>query len=298
VSGVWTELQIEVAAEAAEVVADAIGELTGGVELRDAGTIIRAGAGRALLVTQCAPDDAEAVVAAVRETCDRARAAGLAVDPVHVRQRAASEDEWRDVWKQYFRATRAGRTFLVRPTWDRVAAGPDDRVIDIDPGGAFGTGGHASTRLCMALAEELADQPVSRFLDLGCGSGILSIAAARLWPAARGLAVDLDGEATACTTENLARNAVTAVEVRTGTLDDVPAEARFDLVLANIQADVLTALAPALAGRLGPGGRAILSGILQSQADAVLGAYQAAGLGLEARRDEDEWAALRLARAA
>jgi ribosomal protein L11 methyltransferase len=297
---VWTELQIEVPPAVAEIVASAVAELTGGVEVRDSDTIIRAGGGRALVVAQCAPEEADAVLAAVDETCARARAAGLDVDPVAVRRREAHEDEWRDVWKQYFRATRVGRTFLVRPTWDPGAARPGDRVIDIDPGRAFGTGGHASTRLCMVLAEEEeaqrgAARPVRSFLDLGCGSGILSVAAARLWPSAKGLAVDLDPEAAACAAENLARNGVGAVETRAGTLADVPADGQgFDLVLANIQANVLVPLAPAVRERLAPGATVILSGLLREDAPPVLAAYRAAGLDLDATRDEDEWTALRL----
>src|SRR5260370_32794169 len=111
------------------------------------------------------------------ETCARARAAGLRVDPVSVRRREAHEEEWRDVWKQYFRATRVGRTFIVRPSWDPGTIEDGDRVIDLDPGRAFGTGGHATTRLVIALAEEAADRPVARFLDLGCGPGVLPPAA-------------------------------------------------------------------------------------------------------------------------
>jgi ribosomal protein L11 methyltransferase len=291
----WTELLIEVAAEAAELVASEVSELTGGVEVRDAGTLLRAGEGRALIVTQCAPADAAAVLAAVEDTCARARAAGLRIDPVSVRQREAHEDEWRDVWKQFFRATRVGRTFIVRPSWDpgegMLADG--DRLIDLDPGRAFGTGGHATTRLVIALAEEAEGRRVARFLDLGCGSGILSVAAARLWPTAAGLAVDVDPEATACTDENLARNHVTTVETRTGTLDDVAGP--FDVVLANIQADVLLPLALPLVAALAPGATLVLSGLLTEATPPVLSAYLAAGLTLEARRDEDEWTALRLA---
>jgi len=294
----WTELQIEVAAEAGELVASAVAELTGGVEVRDAGTLLRAGAGRALVVTQCAPADADAVVAAALETCARARASGLPVDPVDVRRREAHETEWRDVWKKYFRATRVGKTFIVRPSWDPGTIADGDRVIDLDPGRAFGTGGHATTRLVIALAEEIADdgdrpgRPVARFLDLGCGSGILSVAAARLWPRAAGLAVDVDPEATACARENLDRNHVTTVETRVGTLDDAPGP--YDAVLANIQADVLLPLAPAVVGALAPGATLVLSGLLTASAGPVLAAYLAAGLALEARREEDEWTALRL----
>jgi ribosomal protein L11 methyltransferase len=152
--------------------------------------------------------------------------------------------------------------------------------------------------LVIALAEELAtgSPDVRRFLDLGCGSGILSIAASRLWPAAAGLAVDLDPEATACAGENFARNGVRRVELVTGPLHALPAEDRFDLVLANIQADVLVGLAPELAARLGPSGRAILSGLLLGDVASVLAAFADVGLRLERRQDEGEWAALELGR--
>jgi ribosomal protein L11 methyltransferase len=289
----WTELQIEVATPAAELVASEVSELTGGCEVRDAGTLLRAGEGRALIVAQCAPGDAAAVLTAVEETCARAREAGLRVDPVNVRQREAHEDEWRDIWKKYFRATRVGRTFIVRPSWDPGTIADGDRVIDLDPGRAFGTGGHATTRLVIALAEEVEERQVERFLDLGCGSGILSVAAARLWPRAAGLAVDIDPEATACANENLERNRVTTVVTRACTLDDVAGP--FDVVLANIQADVLLPLAGALVRALAPGATLVLSGLLTDAAPPVLAAYLAAGLTLEARRDEDEWTALRLA---
>src|SRR5204862_6581188 len=142
------------------------------------------------------------------EACANARGAGLPVDPVVVRRREAHEDEWRDVWKKYFKATRVGRTFIVRPSWDPGDVADGDRVIDLDPGRAFGTGGHATTRLVLTLAEEVEGRPVSRFLDLGCGSGILSVAAARLWPRAAGLAADVDPQATACAAQNLARKRV------------------------------------------------------------------------------------------
>ena len=289
----WTELSIEVSAEAAELVASEVAGLTGGVEVRDAGTLLRAAEGRAAIVAQSTPEAADDVLAAAMETCARARAAGLRVDPVSVRRREAHEDEWRDVWKQFFHATRVGRTFIVRPSWDPGTIEDGDRVIDLDPGRAFGTGGHATTRLVIALAEEVADRPVARFLDLGCGSGILAVAAARLWPRAAGLAVDVDPEATACARENLDRNRVATVETRTGTLAD--ARGPFDVVLANIQAEVLLPLAGELVAALAPRATLVLSGLLTEAAPPVLAAYLAAGLTLEARRDEDEWTALRLA---
>jgi ribosomal protein L11 methyltransferase len=283
---IWIEIVIELPAEAAEVMADAVGELTEGVEIRDAHTIIRTGAGRSVIVAQCRPEQEPEVLAEVQAAAQRLTAAGVPAEPLSVRRREAHEDEWRDVWKQYFRATRVGRTFLVRPSWDLKPASDGDRVIDIDPGRAFGTGGHPSTRLVIGLCEELASRPVGRFLDLGCGSGILSIVGAQLWPAARGLAVDVDPEAVATTVENL--------ETRVGRLSDVPEVS--DLVLANIEASVLGPLAGDFPARVVAGGTVVLSGLLAEQAEMVTAAFVVAGFVLEFRRDEDEWAALSLRR--
>ena len=163
-------------------------------------------------------------------------------------------------------------------------------MIDLDPGRAFGTGGHATTRLVIALGEEIADGPSSASW-IWVRLGILSIAAVRLWPAARGLAVDIDPESVATTDENLALNKVTSVRRGWGASTRWPAPS--DLVLANIEAGVLASWRPSFR-RAWPRRAVILSGILVDQADVVLRAFVAAGFALEARRDEDEWAALRL----
>ena len=196
----------------------------------------------------------------------------------------------------------------MRPSWDPGDVASGDRVIDLDPGRAFGTGGHATTRLVIRLAEDLADEravrapnsPVARFCDLGCGSGILSIAAARLWPQAAGLALDIDPEATACAEENLARNRVTSVSVITGGAEAFAQAFRergpFDVVLANIQADVLTKIAGTICDGVGPGGEIVLSGLLTPDADAVSAVYVAAGFTLVRRLDDDEWTGLALRR--
>jgi ribosomal protein L11 methyltransferase len=296
----WLEIQIEIDPEGAEIVAAIAADIADGIEIRDAETVVRAAPGRALVIAHVAPEDRDELLDALAETAAHARAAGVKIDPVVVRERDAHEDEWRDVWKQFFRATRVGRTFIVRPSWDPGAIESGDRVIDLDPGRAFGTGGHASTRLVITLMEDLADalsaegRSAPRFLDLGCGSGILSIAASRLWPGSPGIALDVDPEATACARENFDRNHIGAVSLLTGSLDAIPALPPFDLVLANIQADVLCALAPRLPARLTQGARAILSGLLLRDAEPVLGLFRGAGFDLVRRRDEGEWAALEL----
>jgi ribosomal protein L11 methyltransferase len=292
VSKRWIELAISVPAAAAEVLADAVGSLTGGVEIRDTETILRVEGGRSLILAQCAPEAEAEVMREIEAACARLRDAGVSPDPMSVARREADEDEWRDVWKRYFRALRVGKSFVIRPSWDAPPAAPGDRVIDIDPGRAFGTGGHASTRLVIAMAEALAARRVERFVDLGCGSGILSMAAALLWPAARGQALDVDPEAVATAEENFALNRITTVSTSVGSIAAVaPGN---DLVLANIEASVLVPMAPEFPSRVGPGGALILSGLLTSDIEAITGAYRAVGFQIDARRDEDEWAALQL----
>lgn len=265
--------------------------------MRDAGTLLSTAPGRTAVIALCKPEDREFVLASAHEALATARESGLPVDPVAVRERQADESEWRDVWKQFFRATRVGRRFTVRPSWDPGPAPAGEFVIDLDPGRAFGTGAHPSTRLAIALAENVREAvpSIARFLDLGCGSGILSIAATRLWPAAVGLAIDNDPEATECSQENFERNYVKSVAIVTGTLEK--AEAAFDIILANIQADVLCDLAAAMSAKLAPHGRTILSGILCDQGDDVLAAYAAAGFALDTRQDEGEWTSLLLRKA-
>jgi ribosomal protein L11 methyltransferase len=299
-SGSWVEVQVEVPAPVAELLAAVLADLAGGVELRDAETIFPTARDRTTVVTLCRPDERDDLLAAIDEVLATARAAGDTVDPVGIRQRPAHEDEWRDVWKQFFRTTRIGARFAVRPSWDPAGVAGVEHVIELDPGRAFGTGAHPSTRLVIGALERLAGAGagVGRFLDLGCGSGILTIAAHRLWPAAKGWAVDLDPEAADCTRENLVLNGIqNGIEVAAATLEQLGPDGRgFDLVMANIQRDVLETLVAGLLEALAPGGHLVLSGLLTADAAPVLASYQQAGLRLIERTDEGEWASLLLQR--
>ena len=172
--------------------------------------------------------------------------------------------------------------------------------IEIEAGLAFGSGEHATTRACLAAIDHLARRlRFARVLDLGCGSGILAIAAAKCWPA-RALAADVDSVAVRVARENAHKNGV-AGSVRALAADGyrhaaIRNAAPFDLVLANILAGPLIELAPRLARHLAPGGRAILSGLLERQAAEVMAAHRVHGLRLAGRIDEGAWVALILRR--
>ena len=178
--------------------------------------------------------------------------------------RIVQEADWADAWKAYFPVMRIGRRLVIRPTWRRHRHRPGDVVLALDPGMAFGTGLHPTTRLCLAAVEDLADRGVlagARVLDVGCGSGILAIAACKLG-AASALGVDTDPIAIEATAANARRNAlVRRIRAREGSLPT--GESGFDVVLANLIAGVLVPLAGALRDELRPGGTLLRVGHLR-----------------------------------
>ena len=204
-------------------------------------------------------------------------------------------DDWRYAFRAYFKPLRVGRRLVIRPSWEAYEAAPDDVVLTLDPGGAFGTGTHESTRLALTLLEAvpLAE---TQLLDVGCGSGILAVAALLLG-GQRALAIDVDPAAVAATEENAANNALgQRVVAATTPVEDLVEQ--FPLVLANIEAHVLMPLAAPIAARVAPGGRLILSGILCEQTERVLSTYgQHGAFAVRARRVEGDWEALLLQRA-
>lgn len=170
-------------------------------------------------------------------------------------------------------------------------------ALEIDAGLAFGTGRHETTRACLELIDRLASKPPARPLDLGCGTGILALAMARLW-GVKVLAADNDPQAVAVAKENAALNGL-AAQVRAVRSEGYRAAALrraapFDLIVANILANPLIEMAPDLARHLAPGGRAILSGLLTTQEREVLSAHRALGLRCEARIRRGDWSALLL----
>ena len=207
------------------------------------------------------------------------------------------EADWANAWKAHVPVLRIGRRIVIRPTWRRHRRQPDDVVLALDPGMAFGTGLHPTTRLCLAALESLADRGViasARILDVGSGSGILSIAAAKLG-AASVLAVDVDPIAVDATAANARRNRlVRRIRVREGSSPS--GEGPFDVVLANLIASLLVTLADGLVADLRPGGTLLASGIFVNREPEVIAAFEARGLVVADRWSEGEWAALEVRR--
>jgi ribosomal protein L11 methyltransferase len=299
----WLELAVEVDVEAVEAVSEILGRVAPGgssvepaFELVDEGLGARVDPTRPAIVRAYVPArDAASAQRAARDAeaaLGHLRAFGLR--PIgELRTRLVDEADWADAWKAHFPVMRIGRHLVIRPTWRRHRAAPGDVVIALDPGMAFGTGLHPTTRLCLAALEAAAargELDGSRVLDVGCGSGILSIAAARLG-ARRVSGLDIDPIAIEATLANAKRNRLARrIRARVGSLPS--GEPPFDLVVANLIASVLVALAPPLREELRPGGILLASGIFEDREAEVAAALGEAGLIVVDRSVDGEWVAL------
>jgi ribosomal protein L11 methyltransferase len=254
-----------------------------GVEEREAGLAPmpgerQPGAGRVLLVGFF-PDRESAL--------DAAGALGVPADLAEIPDR-----DWGEEWKKGLGPVTVGRLFL-RPSWIEAAPPPGAAEVVLDPGMAFGTGTHATTSLCLAAIDAfLARRPGASVLDVGTGSGLLAIAARKLG-AGRVAANDNDPIAVAVAAENAGRNGA-ALELTGDPPSAIPGS--FDLVVANILANVLVDLAPDLARRAAPGGEVVLAGVLVPQEAEVAGAFLAQGLEALPGERRGEWSLLRFRR--
>lgn len=200
--------------------------------------------------------------------------------------REIEERDWLGEWKQSWQPVEIGR-FIIAPPWSDIADRPDRLIVRIEPGMAFGTGTHETTRLCLdAIQKHFSG---GSFLDVGTGTGILAIAAAKLFPGARIEACDTDAAAVAIARENAAANGVAEqINFRTGSVDDSTASA--DLVCANLTADVISQLLPTLVSL--SCGKLILSGILETQIELVQSGLHASGIDDFEIAQDGEWVAL------
>jgi ribosomal protein L11 methyltransferase len=296
----WLELTVEVDSEAVEAVSEILGRLGHGAAVRPTRLLrdpadelaVREDPTAPYELTAHLPDDA-AAPAAIEQT-ERAlwhlQAFGLR--PVGgLRVRPVEDRDWTEAWKQGYQPQRIGRLVIV-PSWLEAPDEDAAVILRLDPGMAFGTGLHPTTRACLALLQAVEPMP-ERVLDVGSGSGILGIAALALGAGAVD-AIDTDAEAVAATRANADANGFAdRLSVRQGTLDDAPA-LPYPLVLANLVAAVLVELASPLVAHLASGGTLLASGIIDERGDEVERALTAAGLELVERRVDGEWVSLRM----
>ena len=204
--------------------------------------------------------------------------------------RKVSEHDWENEWKQYFHTTRVGENFVIKPTWEEYDAKDSDKIINIDPGMAFGTGTHATTCMCIEHIENIVNED-SRVFDVGTGSGILSIAAA-LMNAKEIKAIDIDATAVRVALENVELNKFSdKIDVKQGDLLN-GTEGKADVIIANIIADVIIMLLPDIPKKLNPNGVLLASGIIDDRLDDVKKAAKQYGMRIEKVTMQDDWAAI------
>jgi ribosomal protein L11 methyltransferase len=239
-------------------------------------------------------DAARAIAAAERALAD----AGL---PAAVTQRPVAEEDWAEAWKEYFHVERFGEHIVVVPSWREYDPKPGDVTLHLDPGMAFGTGQHETTRMCLEALEQHVKRG-ARVLDVGCGSGILSIAALKLGASAV-CAVDVDPNCVRVTDANAAANGVTAsLSAAVGSLAGAwpfaePSAGRFDVVVANIIARIIIEHAASLVAALVPGGVLVTSGIIGERETEVVDALTAAGARVTSVRAMGDWRCIEAVRA-
>jgi ribosomal protein L11 methyltransferase len=231
-----------------------------------------------------------------RETCRNLEAAvdqlarSHGIEP-RFSYRRMDEEDWAESWKAFFWPEKIGDRVVVKPTWRDYTPGPGEIVIELDPGMAFGTGTHPTTRLCVGLLETFVGEGDS-LLDVGCGSGILMATAYRLG-ASRVWGIDIDPVAVDVSTENLTRNRVPAGDMRVLAGDlarDV--HGRFDLVAANILSEVILSLLDQIPAVLKPKGIFICSGIIDENAPSVIEKMTAMGFDILAAHHMEGWTAI------
>jgi len=314
--GAWVELSVAADIEAVEAVSEILTRFApGGTSVEPGFALSEEGLGAVIdpalpaivraYLPGLDPAGVEAAITAATTALGHLQAFGLR--PIgDLQTRLVREEDWAEAWKSHFPVLRIGRRLVIRPTWRRHRAKPGDVVVSLDPGMAFGTGLHPTTRLCLAALETLAGEGLlargaapdgtARVIDVGCGSGILAIAAAKLG-AGELLGVDTDPIAVEATAANARLNRPPGpgplpdrIQVRRGSLPS--GEGPFDLVLANLIASLLVELARLLRDEMASGGRIIASGIFRDREGDVRAAFEAAGLRLGRRWAEEDWIAL------
>jgi len=215
---------------------------------------------------------------------------GLDIGIAELTTNAVYEEDWSNSWKKYYKTTKLGRNIVIKPTWEEYNEKPDEIVIEMDPGMAFGTGTHETTIMCVMELENCVD-PDSTVFDIGCGSGILAITAAKLG-AKKVIAVDIDEVAVQATKNNVTLNNMeNKIEIHRGDLMDVVTE-KADIIVANIIAEIIVILSKDIKNFLKEKGIFIASGIILDKVEEVKESLVSNGLEIVKVEKMGEWAAI------
>ena len=284
------ELSIEVDSESTEPVCEAFRRY--GCERIIVEQLDPSGPQPRLMVKAYAPnDDSREKLISDMEVVVRLLGLVRPVGSLQIRQ--LHEEDWARAWRKQYTIQHLGKRLVVCPTWLSYEPKQHEAVVRLDPGMAFGTGVHPTTRMCLQVLDDLVESGM-RVADVGCGSGILSIAAVKLG-ASTALALDVDSLAVRVARENVEANGVSqVVEVAEGTLRHDPTQPNpdYDLIVANITLNPIVELTPHIMKSLGSGGLAVLSGLLRDQGPTVESAFESLGASLESRATIDDWLTL------
>lgn len=230
-------------------------------------------------------DDMEEIIEYIKVKLIEIKDMGVDIGEGTVEYIKINEEDWANNWKKYYKPTKIGKNIIVKPIWEEYKAN-GEMIIELDPGMAFGTGTHETTRMCVEALEENVKGDTTVF-DIGTGSGILAIAAAKLG-AKKVIGVDLDPVAVDSAKENVSFNDLNNIEILYGNLMDV-VTGKADLVVANIIAEIIVVLAEDVKNFLVPGGLFITSGIIRERRELVETKLQEKGFKIKEVKEQGEW---------
>lgn len=222
----------------------------------------------------------------IKESIDNLHEYGIDKGKGNVFVTKVNEEDWENNWKKYYKPTKVGEKVVVRPIWEEYKAAEGEVVLDLDPGMAFGTGTHETTRMCIKALEKYVN-PASTIFDIGTGSGILAIAAAKLG-AKKVIGVDLDPVAVTSAKENIGFNNLDNIEIIHGNLMEV-VKGKANIVVANIIADIIILLTEDIKTFMEKGSYFISSGIIKERKDDVVRKLEECGLDIIEVNSEGEW---------
>ncbi|MBS4958234.1 50S ribosomal protein L11 methyltransferase [Clostridium sp.] len=231
-------------------------------------------------------DNIEDVLQYVNERLTELKEMGLDLGEAKVEHEKMYEEDWANTWKQYYKPSKVGEKIVVKPIWEEYEAKDGELVVDLDPGMAFGTGTHETTRMCIQALERYVKEESTVF-DVGCGSGILAIAAAKLG-AKLAVGVDLDPVAVESSIENVGYNNLKNIEILHGNLVEV-IDGKADIVVANILAEIICILTDDVKRVLKDSGVFITSGIIHDRVDMVCEKLEATGFEVIEKNRDGEW---------